>query len=377
MEFILSILLFLGIISVLILIHELGHFWAAKKAGVNVEEFGLGFPPRIFSKKIGETVYSINALLLGGFVKLYGEDESVGKNKERSFYHKSKLARVFITIAGVMMNFLLGFLAFAVLYWAIGIPVRSESAVFVTQIEQGSPAENSGLAPLDRIIAVEGQKISGGNELKNTLESFAGQEVAIEYTRPTFLLIGVYQDANLSLNIADIVLRENPPEGQGVLGVGFVEDQVRITEDYPAYEMPFRALVVGTVDGVKFSGLIVSGIANMVGNLFTRGEVPEDVTGPVGIFQITTEVAKLGALPLLSLIGLLSVNLAVLNILPFPALDGGRLMFIVVEAIFGRKVLPAVEKYAHFVGFVLLITLIILISFRDVFRIVEGSSVLP
>lgn len=357
-----TLLIFLIVLSILIFVHEFGHFIVAKKSGVKVEEFALGFPPRIWSKKIGETVYSINAVPFGGYVRLWGEDTPVAKDRGRSFYYKSKLVRAMVSVAGIGMNFLLAVLAFSVVVWFTGVPKDLES-VKITRVYPDSPALVGGVMAGDYVVAVGGERVRSAEEFVGLIGSRRGQEVAL----------GVLRDGE-GFNVV-VWPRENPPEGQGALGVGITDTEfVQI----PFWKRPFVALVEGARQTGWGAYQIVVAVGGMIGGL-VRGIAPQDVTGPVGIFQVTREAARLGVLPLLSLVGILSVNLAVLNVLPFPALDGGRLLFIFIEVLFGKRVAPRFERVVHMVGFVILLGLIVLISVRDVARVLLGnfSSFLP
>lgn len=356
-----TLLLFLIIISILIFVHELGHFLPAKWAGIKVEEFGLGFPPRIFAKKRGETVYSINALPIGGFVHLYGEDESVEKDRGRSFYHKGRMVRASVTVAGVLMNFLLAVLVFSILSWLAGVP-RETGRVRVLEVASGSPAKLAGLAESDVILGVNGQKFSQTKEFTRFVNTKKGEQIGMEIEK-----------GDGTKSVIKVVPRENPPKGEGALGV--VVSSAELVKP-PLWQRPFVSVVEGTKEAVFWAVTTVAGLWGALSQA-VRGVPPEGIAGPVGIFQITGEARRSGFLAVLSFLGILSVNLAVLNIAPFPALDGGRLLFIIVEAVFGRRVIPAFEKYAHMAGMVILIALIILVTFRDITRLFSGSPLLP
>ncbi len=356
-----TLLLFLIIISILVFVHELGHFLVAKWKGIKVEEFGLGFPPRIFAKKRGETTYSINALPIGGFVRLYGEGESVGKERARSFYHKSRLVRAGVTVAGVVMNFLLAVLVFSILSWVSGVPVET-GRVRVLEVAPGSPAQEAGLEKNDVLLGANGQKFSQTREFTEFINLKRGQETGIEIEK---------EDGGRQL--VKVVPRENPPHGEGALGV--IVSSAQLVKP-PLWQRPFISVLEGTKEAVFWAGTTAVGLWGALSQT-VRGVPPEGIAGPVGIFQITGGVARSGFLATLSFLGILSVNLAILNITPFPALDGGRLLFIVVEAVFGRRVLPTFERWAHMVGMFILIALIILVTFRDITRLFSGIPLVP
>ena len=175
---IITVLVFILILSVLVLIHELGHFLAAKRAGIKVEEFGIGFPPRVLKKKIGETLYSLNLFPIGGFVRLYGEEEGVQKDKERAFYHKKPLARAGVVVAGVVMNFLFAILLFSVVSWIVGVP-KPSGAVRVEEVSPNSPAQVVGIEVGDKVISIEGVALKNNTEFIETVEKYRGKEISI------------------------------------------------------------------------------------------------------------------------------------------------------------------------------------------------------
>lgn len=328
----------------------------AKWKGIKVEEFGLGFPPRIFAKRRGETVYSINALPIGGFVRLYGEDESVEKERGRSFYHKGKIVRAGVTVAGVLMNFLLAVLVFSLLSWVAGVP-KETGRVKVLEVSSGSPAEKAGLAQNDVILEANGQEFRQTKEFTDFINGKKGQKIELEIEK-----------GDGTKSAVGVVPRDNPPNGEGALGV--VVSSAELVKP-PLWQRPFISVIEGTREAVFWVGATAAGLWGALSQA-VRGVPPEGIAGPVGIFQITGGVARSGFLAVLSFLGILSVNLAVLNIVPFPALDGGRLLFIIIEAIFGRRIVPAFERYAHMAGMVILIALILLVTFRDITRLLSG-----
>ena len=353
-----SILTAVLVLSFLILIHELGHFIAAKRTGVYVEEFGIGLPPRIFGKKFGETIYSINALPFGGFVKLHGENSLDNiKYPKRSFLKKSKKIRILIITAGVLMNFFVGILAFSITYSFSGIP-RSTGQVKVIEVVPGSPAQVSGILVGDVVKKVDENNVSDTSEFISQVNEKLDQKVLVEIER-------TIDEENETKKIR-ITPRANPPESEGPLGVIITE-----TETYypPIWQRPFVGIYYGFKEAIFWGITIVQGLFSMIIGLFS-GNVPQDVSGPVGIFAITTEAAKYGILSLINFIGIFSVNLAILNIIPFPALDGGRILFIAIEVITRKKVLPKIENLAHSIGMILLLILLVALTARDIQRLV-------
>jgi len=354
-----SIISFIIILSVLVLVHELGHFIMAKRAGILIEEFGFGLPPRLWGKKIGETIYSINWLPFGGFVKMLGEDsdEQIENKKEleRTFFNKPKRVRVIILLAGVVMNFLLGIVLFGAIYTKVGIPEEVDYLI-VTGIAKDSPAEKAGIKLEDKIAGVEGVTEWGKEDLAKRFGEFTGQ----------------HKGEEISLRLEDgreikVVLRAETeiPEGQGALGIAVVNVDTVL---YPYWQRPFRGMWVGLKEALAWGKEIIVSLGMMFYGLF-RGEVPKDVAGPVGIYQISQGVIKRGFLETLQFVAILSINLSILNLLPIPALDGGRLLFIAIESIFRKRIKPEIEQVIHLMGIALLIGLMILVTVNDVKRL--------
>jgi regulator of sigma E protease len=353
-----SILVFLLVLSILVLVHETGHFLVARKMGVWVEEFGFGLPPRVFGKKIGQTIYSINLLPFGGFVRLHGENlEEDIKNPKMAFLEKSKKARIAIVTAGVIMNFILAVVAFSISYSFAGIP-RETNNVKVIDVASGSPAQIAGVIAGDTIKNIDGTTVSSTQDFISLVEAKKGKKINVEISRD-----GVSKKFNTTP-------RENPPQGEGALGI-----TISATEIYfaPLWQRPLYGIYYGFKEATYWGRTVLQGFYTLFAGLF-KGEVPKDVSGPVGIYAVTTEVAKYGLLSLINFIGILSVNLAILNILPFPALDGGRLLFIFLEKLIGRRVLPKVESAIHTVGMVILLALILLITIGDVQKLIKAGS---
>ncbi len=335
-------------ISFLILIHEFGHFLAARRFGLLVEEFGIGFPPRLFSKKIGETVWSINALPFGGFVKIHGEkqeepgSEASGDTVDprRSFSHLSVGRRALIIAAGVVMNFFLGWLLISGVY-AVGTPEK----ILIQDVSPGAPAEIAGFKAGDTI-----DNFSSMNEFIAYVNASKGKEIQVTVERDTKTLI------------LTAIPRLTVPEGEGALGISLTELGV-----------PPLSIPASLVEGFKASVNILWVILSSLGTLFLgffKGRAPaENFVGPVGIFQIANASARFGLAHLFQLIGLISLNLTVINILPIPALDGGRLFFLLIEKIKGSPIGARREGVANMVGFMLLILLMVVITVHDLVRI--------
>jgi regulator of sigma E protease len=357
----LTIFIFILILGLLIFVHEFGHFVMAKRAGVKVEEFGFGFPPRIFGIKKGETIYSLNLFPIGGFVKIHGE-EGQGKDDPRSFASKSVSQRFKIIVAGVTMNLALAALLLGMGHW-LGLPsiIEDETTgylnnpkVQIMQVMADSPAAQAGIIMGDTIkqltINNEQLTINTVQEVQDFVEAHKGEEITLVIQRGDEILEKT------------LVPRENPPAEQGPLGVALVRTAI---VSYPWY----KALIMGVVSVVNLTWAIIIALAGLFWSLMTTGHLVAEVAGPVGIFVLTGQAAKLGFIYILQFTALLSINLAIINALPFPALDGGRLLFLVIEKIKGSPVSQQIEKSIHTAGFVLLILLMIAVTWRDVVKL--------
>lgn len=352
-----TILIFLGLLLVLVLVHEWGHFIVAKKAGCSVEEFGFGFPPRIFGKMWHGTLYSLNVLPLGGFVKIEGENMDEQNSAPTSFASQSASWRVAILCAGVAMNMLLAAVLLGI-QSGLGSPVvvtdtnRQELTnimTYVLAVAPDSPAAVAGLQQFDRIVRYGTFQQPGVSDIQKLTREDAGTPEQIEIERA---------GQHLSL---DVTARSNPPEGQGALGISLGETGLLKTAWWKA---PW--------EGVKRTGQMTYGITSqfvsLIQKAFRQEQVGDVLTGPIGIAIYTKEAASLGISYFLEFAAMISINLAIINILPLPALDGGRVLFVIVEKIIGRRVPGRVESYAHTAGFLLLIGLMIAITFKDISR---------
>ena len=383
---ILTIITFFIVLSILVLVHETGHFLLAKKAGIKVEEFGFGYPPRIVAKKIGETIYSLNLLPFGGFVRLFGEElgesERVReRDNKRAFWAKSKKARTSVIVAGVLANFLLAIVVFSLVYSFSGIPTKTDKVIIIG-IAPGSPAEKAGLKAEDVVLFVSGEKIQNTSSFVELTKKYTGKEMALEIAREKDnpckeKVLGAWPGLEISCHGENIVLsvipRENPPEGEGPLGVAVSNMEMK---RYPFWQMPFRGMIEGFKEAFGWIILIFGALGKMLVDLISRGTIPKDIAGPVGILQITGVVVGGGVLNVLQFIGILSVNLAVINILPFPALDGGKFIFVAYEAITRRRPRPTFERWFNTAGMAFLLFLIILVTINDVRRVIETTDLL-
>lgn len=429
------------ILGLLIFLHELGHFVMARRAGVRVEEFGFGLPPRIWGVKRGDTIYSLNLLPIGGFVRVLGED---GRSfAPDSMQTKSAWQRTKFLAAGSVMNFIT---AFVILGIIVAVQGESRDNVYVVEVEPDSPAAAAGWQPGDRFLSIEGETVDDPSVLQERTNASAGEEAVVVLERDGEQIR------------TTVTPRENPPDGQGRTGIALNAAPVATVEvdevpaeslaaeiglqpgdvlrtidgrpitDYLAYRLylennagdevtlgverdgeirtiPFVApedageggpLGAAFVQNVDFErvplldipGRTISTFFTTIGRMgeglmsLITGETPlDDLAGPIGMGQLTSEVISESALPLwvtlANLTFILSLNLGFLNLLPLPALDGGRLLFVLIEVLRGgKRVSPEKEGVVHFVGLVVLLTVMLGIAFVDVDRIISGGSFL-
>ncbi|MCS7050608.1 MAG: RIP metalloprotease RseP [Thermomicrobium sp.] len=431
------------ILAILILVHELGHFLAARLFGIRVLEFGIGLPPRLFGIRRGGVLYSFNAIPLGGFVRVVGEDSRT--DEPDSLQAKPRWQRAVFFGAGAVMNLLL---AFVIMVLLVGFRGEPQFHMYVAEVVPDSPAAQAGWQPGDRIVAIDGQTIRAAGEIIERTERAAGRPVRVTLSRGSQLVE------------TTVVPRQNPPPGQGRLGVRVLtEPAAHLTvasvdpnspaaraglqpgdrlvslaghpiDDAAIYvfllernhgrtvelvverdgqritvhlEVPASTESGGEAPQIGIAlrpSLVTVGIpwwripldaaaqtvallAQMVYGLFLliRGQASlGDIAGPIGMGQLTSEILQISPEPVWVTLGhltaLLSVNLAILNLVPFPALDGGRLLFVLVEAIRGRRIAPEKEGLIHLIGFAILLTLMFIVAFADIGRLISGESFL-
>ncbi len=342
---------FVIVLSILVFVHELGHFVVGRWAGARIEEFALGFPPRLWSIRRGETDYSINAIPLGGYCRFAGEDNP---DVSGGLSQLPRLKRVLVLVAGVTMNALLAIIVFAIMFMT-GYPTATAiDGVQVASVVQGAPAATAGLMSGDLILKVNGQLVKDTNSFSTIIRAEAGKEVALTVKRS-----GSAQEDTVRLTP-----RANPPQGEGPLGISI---QQAATVSKKAYALP-QALALGVER--TWSAIKLTFYAPV---LIVRGVIPAAgaVSGPLGIARIvgsaTNAIPTNGFYPLLSLTALLSISLAVVNILPLPGLDGGRIVFVILEWLRGgKRINPQREAIIHFSGLVFLIGAILIITFFDI-----------
>ncbi len=366
----LTLLTFVILLGILVFVHELGHFLTAKRNGIAVDEFGFGFPPRLLgvvknetgryqlvwgNKEMptGETVYSLNWIPLGGFVKIVGEDGH-DTNNPTSFAGKSAWTRIKVLGAGVAMNFLLAWVLFSVVFM-LGLPQPIDSSehgkypdakIQILSVGKGTPAEAMGLSMGDAIVSLNGQPVESLEQIAEGIASHKGESITIGVDRFGQILT------------LSGTPRLDYPVSEGALGISFSETAV---VSYPWYE----AIYQGALSTYHITVAILEAFGKMIASLWSAEKTPLDVTGPVGIVYLTKQMSDLGLPYLLQFAALLSINLGIINILPIPALDGGRILFILIERLKGSPVSRQVEGIIHQVGFIALLLLMLFVTIRD------------
>jgi len=359
MDFIPTLILFLLTFTVIIAVHEFGHYLTARLLGMKVLEFAFGFPPRIAAIRHAGIDYSINAIPFGGFVRILGQDDfsvhQAGEGEPGSFTSKPWWSQAIVLAAGVTMNMVLALVVLTIAF-STGT-TASTGVVRVINVAADSPAQKAGIQVGDIVRSIDGRPVTRSNDLVNYVKSQArlhpDQEVTLEIERNGRPLAAI-----------KAVPRSAPPEGEGPLGIQLDEVQGAVAVPLPDAFQQALAL----------SGEVIVQIAELPGRLLTsRGSTgAPTVGGPIEIFRVTGQVAQYGIPTFLKLVGVLSVNLAVLNIVPFPGLDGGRLFFVLIGGIFRKRFSPQVEAAIHAVGFVLLLALLVVVSIADIRRVVGG-----
>jgi len=337
------------VFGLIIFVHEFGHYIVAKLSGVRVEEFALGMGPKVLSTKKGETLYSLRALPLGGFCRMAGEQGHDDYAPQRTydpkrFDQKPVYVRMAVVAAGPVMNFLLAILLFTLIFGVIGVP--TDYTTTIGEVRVGSPAEGAGLQAGDRILQINDTKLESWSQMVKIINSSPGVPLSL-----------VIERAGSQQTIQ--VTPELDPENQvGLIGVTPME---------PIWKKIgiFAGLREGLLRTWEITVLTVVGLIELI-----RGKVSaEGVSGPVGIIQLIDQSARFGMIYVANLTALISINLGLLNLLPIPALDGSRLLFMLFEAVRGRPVNPEKENFVHLVGFMLLMGLMILITYKDIVRL--------
>lgn len=347
-----SLLVFLFILGLLIIVHELGHFMLAKRAGVRVEEFSLGFGPRLLNKRIGPTDYNVNAVPLGGYIKLAGESLESYKGNSDEYMSKSIFARSLIIFFGPLLNYVLGFLVFWLIFFA-GYPTLTAR---VGGLVEGLGAKEAGIQAGDRILAVDSQAIKTWEDLQNIIQAKKATEK---------VSLSVLRDSKEQAIEVRLTQREfDDVFGQKrtmvLLGITpFQDEVVKVRHGL------IKSLVLSADKTIELTLLTYKSIFMIAtGKMSMR----ESVTGPLGIFYITSKAASAGVIAILQLIAFLSISLAIFNLLPLPVLDGGHILLLAVEKIRGRKLSVKSERFIMQIGFALIISLAVIVTYNDLLR---------
>lgn len=352
----LTVISFVIVLGILIFIHEFGHYITAKKAGIRVEEFALGFGPKLFSRKKGETVYSIRGIPLGGFCKMTGEfppDDDMSaeereiyfdaREKGQCFDQKPALQRLAVIFNGPFMNFMLAVVIFIFIFSFYGIPVDSINSNVLGDIIPGQPAAEAGFKVGDKIIEINGQKVNTWDELATIIHNSSGKELRIKFIR----------DSEVKETV--VTPRYDETVGGGVIGIA--PELIRKDIGF------FSAIQLGFIQAWYVFKLTIIGFLQML-----TGKAAADIGGPVMIASMVGQAAEIGLYSLLNLMAIISINLGIINLIPFPALDGGRIIFILAEVLRGKPIDPKKEGFVHIIGFVLLMILMAVLIYRDLGR---------
>ncbi len=363
-----TIILFLVILAVLVFVHELGHFVAAKAFGIRVDEFAIGFPPKIFGWQKGETKYSLNLIPFGGYVKIFGEnpdEESMnGTDSARSFVNAKKWKQAVVLLAGIFMNLVFAWILISIsfnigLTSSITDEYRNEAkdvSVMILSVQEKSPAEKAGIKGGDHILSIKSGdvfQVSPSVEFIQKTIAESKDKIIIEYKR------------NSATGTVEVVSQNGVVEGKKAIGismgmVGTVEFGF------------FRSFYEGLKLTVMETKNITIGLYTFIAGIFTAQEgLFSQVAGPIGIANMVGEARNVGLSYLLGFVAMISINLAMLNLVPFPALDGGRVLFVAIEAVIRRRIKPIIANWVNGIGFLLLIVLMIVVTFKDVLRLIH------
>jgi regulator of sigma E protease len=361
-----TVIIFIIILALLVFVHELGHFLAAKASKIRVDEFAIGFPPKIVSKQYGETKYSLNAVPFGGYVKIFGEnpdEESVsGPHSDRSFVNKPKLTQVMVLVAGVTFNILFAWILLSAGLMAGTLTSASANEgrmlqnerLMIVAVSPGSPAAHAGLRAGDTIITVRSNDEVIGNDSVEGVQAFianqGAREIEITYSRAG------------EEGVVSVIPEEGIVPGRVAIGIGM--------DVVGTLKLPFlNALWEGARHTVLLTRDIAVGLGTFLYSAITGGASLQNITGPVGIAGMVGEARTLGLTYLLSFTAIISINLALINLIPFPALDGGRILFVFIEAIKGSPIKPTVANAMNAIGFLLLILLMLVVTYNDIARL--------
>lgn len=367
-----TVFVFIVVLVVLILVHEFGHFVVAKLSGMRVDEFGLGYPPRLWGKKFGETEYTVNALPFGGFVRIYGEDETdpAVLSTRRAFSARPRILQALTLVAGIGMNLLLAYILITATL-VMGTPralseeelaSATNAHLAIADVLPGSPAETAGLKMGDMVLSVSGvpgtETFTSSSE--NSFLSYVGSDTSLAPLAFTVERNNAQQTIMVTPKTG--VLTDEPAKpalGVAVTPVGIIPE----------------SLAQAPLDGARYTWEITketaTGLAGFFAQAFTLRADLSQVSGPVGIAGAVGSAYDQGAAALLSIAAIISINLAIINLLPVPALDGGRLLFVIVEGIIRRPIKPSVAAAVNGIGFAFLILLMVVVTGSDILKLVH------
>ncbi|MFH0755307.1 MAG: site-2 protease family protein [bacterium] len=361
-----TIILFLIILAILIFVHELGHFISAKIFNIRVDEFAIGFPPRIFSWKKGETQYSLNIVPLGGFVKIFGEDpndESLsGPDSKRSFINASKWKQIIVLFSGVFMNIIFAWILISISF-NLGLITSIEEqfkdkaqniSVMILSVLKDSPSYTAGLKEGDNILSIESGNIKiispNISEIQKIITE-SENSINIEYKRKNIT------------GIANVIAVNNITAGKKVIGISM---SLIGTVKFGFFQSFYEGAKLTYIETINMT----KGIYGFIGSAFSgKNNLLSQITGPIGIANMVGQASNLGMSYLFGFIAMISINLAILNIFPFPALDGGRILFVFIEIIIRRKIKPIIVNYLNLLGFGFLIILMLFVTYGDILRL--------
>ena len=362
-----TIIIFLLVLTLLIAVHELGHFLASKLFGIRVDEFAIGFPPRLFSRMIGKTRFALNLVPLGGYVKIHGENPEDSLTSD-SILAKPKWQQVVVLIAGVTFNIILAYI-FLVATLVIGTKVSvdtfpgeviSNPKLIITMVAPGGPAELIGIKAGDEILSISNGKdlfASTSISVSNVQKTISGAENTVSMTVKRVQSQGTTTDQGIAFKFV-------PTDGfvQGKKAAGISMDMIG-----DARIGLFKSFYYAGIQTYNLTENITVGLSKFIGSVFVGKGSLKEVTGPVGIASVVGNSAKTGVADLLMIIAVISANLAVINMVPFPALDGGRVVVVIIEAIIRRPISPKIIGWVNGLGFIALILLMVVVTFKDVF----------
>lgn len=328
-----TLISFIFVFGIIVFAHELGHFATAKWSGIKIHEFSLGMGPAILKKQGKETLYSLRAFPIGGYVKMEGEDEA--SDDPRSFSNKKPWQRLIILAAGATMNFILAYVLLVIIMFSVGAPSNTIADIVVDM-----PAAEAGIMADDKIVSIDGKSISSWEQVTSAINQSEGNTLVIEVLRDgqkeTFSITPVLkEDGSYAIGIQTKVLKQVDK------AFGMAGDQ-------------FKYFFTSIFEFFRSIG---------------KKDVTGELVGPVGLVNIVGEVSKTGFINLLNLAAYISINLGIVNLLPFPALDGGRIIFVLIEMVMGKPVNREKEGYVHFIGFALLMALMVFLVFKDISRL--------